>query len=70
MMEDSKILTTAREETNLYDGREWRINYWHWKKDRIYKLLHQNKNEDKEEEEEYTVKDMYDEMPEETWLRE
>src|SRR3972149_5223647 len=27
MLEDSGILTTEREETTLYDGREWRIHY-------------------------------------------
>src|SRR2546427_3850121 len=27
MLEDSGILTTEREETTLYDGREWRIPY-------------------------------------------
>ena len=26
MLEDATILTTEREETTLYDGREWRIN--------------------------------------------
>src|SRR2546428_1226914 len=28
MLEDSGILTTEREETTLYDGREWRIHHW------------------------------------------
>lgn len=37
MLEDSGLLTTDREETNLYDGREWRINYWLLKKDEIKK---------------------------------
>jgi len=27
MLEDLGILKTEREETTLYDGREWRINY-------------------------------------------
>src|SRR2546423_9075139 len=27
MLEDSGILTTEREETTLYDGREWRIHH-------------------------------------------
>src|SRR2546425_7189166 len=28
MLEDSGILTTEREETTLYDGREWRVHHW------------------------------------------
>src|SRR2546427_13123242 len=28
MLEDSGILTTEREETTLYDGREWRLRHW------------------------------------------
>jgi hypothetical protein len=39
MLEDSGLLTTEREETTLYDGREWRIHYWVFKKDRISELL-------------------------------
>src|SRR2546422_10790790 len=27
MLEDSGILTTEREETTLYDGREWRVHH-------------------------------------------
>lgn len=38
MLEDSGILTTEREETTLYDGREWRIHYWMFKKDKIAEL--------------------------------
>ncbi len=39
MLEDSGILTTEREETTLYDGREWRIHYWMFRKDRIHELV-------------------------------
>src|SRR3990172_6244578 len=38
MLEDTGILTTEREEPTLYDGREWRIHYWMFKKDRIAEL--------------------------------
>ncbi|WII08688.1 hypothetical protein O8W32_05815 [Methanomassiliicoccales archaeon LGM-DZ1] len=38
MMEDSGILYTEREEITLYDGREWRIHYWLFNRDRIMKL--------------------------------
>jgi len=67
MMEDSGILMTEREETTLYDGREWRINYWLFCKDRIHELTHKkgSKN-DEDDEDEQTV---YDEIPEEVWTR-
>ncbi len=35
MLEDAGILETERDETTLYDGREWRIHYWMFRKDRI-----------------------------------
>ncbi|MDO5852782.1 MAG: hypothetical protein Q4Q62_01715 [Thermoplasmata archaeon] len=39
MLEDSGILTTEREETTLYDGREWRIHYWLFRRERISELM-------------------------------
>jgi hypothetical protein len=41
MLEDTGILETERDETTLYDGREWRIHYWMFRKDRIYDLARQ-----------------------------
>ena len=38
MLEDSGILETERDETTLYDGREWRIHYWMIRKERIIEL--------------------------------
>ena len=67
MMEDSGILMTEREETTLYDGREWRINYWLFCKDRIHELTHKKqKKGDNEDEEDLTI---YDDIPEEVWTR-
>ena len=65
MLEDATILTTEREETTLYDGREWRINYWLFRKDKIRQLMDDDgKNGNKEEEE--TV---YDDIPLDAWDR-
>lgn len=41
-LEDTGILTTEREETTLYDGREWRIHYWLFRKERIMELINHN----------------------------
>ena len=38
MLEDTGILETERDETTLYDGREWRIHYWMFRKERIFDL--------------------------------
>ncbi len=63
MLEDSGILTTEREETTLYDGREWRIHYWLFRKERIYELA-DNAPALEQPEEELSV---YEEMPEDLW---
>jgi transcription initiation factor IIE alpha subunit len=63
MLEDSGILTTEREETTLYDGREWRIHYWMFRKERIAELVRAQK------EKEALEKDatVYDQFPEDLW---
>ena len=35
ILEEEGMLTTEREETTLYDGREWRTHYWQLKKNTI-----------------------------------
>src|SRR2546425_7643214 len=49
MLEDSGILTTEREETTLYDGREWRIHYRVVRKGRIAQLVQGQKAKEKGE---------------------
>ena len=64
MLEDSGILTTEREETTLYDGREWRIHYWMFRKDRIFELV-----EAQRAKEELGVgQTVYDDVPEDFWI--
>lgn len=38
MLEDLGILDTEREETTLFDGREWRIHYWFIRPENVKKL--------------------------------
>ena len=66
MMEDAGILTTEREETTLYDGREWRIHYWLFRHDKIDKLLKEGAEEDRA-----TSKPDFDyaDLPEDAWSR-
>ena len=66
MMEDAGILTTEREETTLYDGREWRIHYWLFRHDKIDKLLKEGCAAEKA-----AVKSDFDyaDLPEDAWSR-
>lgn len=65
MLEDSGLLTTEREETTLYDGREWRIHYWLFKKEKILQLA--GKGGDKDEVLDEDVRSIYEEIPESIW---
>jgi len=65
MLEDTGILTTEREETTLYDGREWRIHYWLFKRERIMELMSSTDRE-KESEVETSV---YSELTDDMWKR-
>ncbi len=69
MLEDEEILTTEREETTLYDGREWRIHYWTFRKDRIEEILQGRVKREEEEYPEIDDASIYDEVPEDIWLR-
>ncbi|MDR0778773.1 MAG: hypothetical protein LBE48_04995 [Methanomassiliicoccaceae archaeon] len=65
MLEDTGILTTEREETTLYDGREWRIHYWLFRRERIIELmssLDQTKTED-------VAESVYGDLPDDIWKR-
>jgi hypothetical protein len=65
MLEDSGLLTTEREETTLYDGREWRIHYWLFKKERILELVEASKVHEEANDEE--ASSVYEEIPEDVW---
>jgi hypothetical protein len=72
MLEDLGILKTEREETTLYDGREWRINYWTLKKGYISVLTGRskgNKQTLKNLGEKADDLNVYEELPEELWKR-
>ena len=56
MLEDAGILKTEREEITLYDGREWRIHYWHFCHDRIENIIEVGDSKKK------TAKNIYDDI--------
>ncbi len=64
MLEDAGLLTTEREETTLYDGREWRIHYWLFEKDKIIEKIQSETKKDEQSREEQNI---YDEIPDGVW---
>ncbi len=65
MLEDSGLLTTEREETTLYDGREWRIHYWIFRKEKIMQLVKTAKAKEAAPDFEPSI---YDDVPEDIWM--
>ncbi len=55
--------TTEREETTLYDGREWRIHYWMFRKERIAELVEAQKAKEEAEK----MGSIYDDVPDDFW---
>ena len=74
ILEEEGMLTTEREETTLYDGREWRTHYWIIKKDIILKYA-QNQNKrtrsvlsDKQTIDDISNEAIYDALEEDVWV--
>ena len=67
MLEDLDLLETEREETTLWDGREWRIHYWVLNKEKIFDVA--SGRVEKKEEIEENEEDIYSELPDEIWAR-
>ena len=65
MLEDAGLMETEREETTLYDGREWRIHYWLLKISEIQGRMATGPKYAPEDEE----PSVYDEIPEDIWSR-
>lgn len=65
MLEDAGLLTTEREETTLYDGREWRIHYWLFHLENIKNLASM---EPASEEERSEAANVYDDIPDGVWF--
>ncbi|MEA3558549.1 MAG: DUF6015 family protein [Candidatus Thermoplasmatota archaeon] len=65
MLEDFGLLVTEREETTLYDGREWRIHYWLLKKHTISDMA----SDDVDNCSTMDNYNVYEEIPDEVWAR-
>ena len=77
ILEEEGMLSTEREETTLYDGREWRTHYWQLKKEIILKYSKEknkqirttilDKNQPIPSIEESDEDDVYDQLEENIW---
>lgn len=50
ILEEEGLLSTEREETTLYDGREWRTHYWQLNKENILKFAKEGAKQQEEKE--------------------
>jgi hypothetical protein len=77
ILEEEGMLATEREETTLYDGREWRTHYWQLKKETILNFADEinkptrtkilEKNEPVHTVEETEDEDIYNQLEEDMW---
>ena len=72
ILEEEGMLTTEREETTLYDGREWRTHYWRLKKDTIVEYSKEADGIrdlliDKKQPRNVSDEDIYETMEEDLW---
>jgi len=74
ILEEEGMLTTEREETTLYDGREWRTHYWVIRKDIILKYARdENKRTGTVLSDKQTIGDIsdeaiYDNISDDQWI--
>lgn len=68
MMEDMGLLLTEREETTLYDGREWRIHYWLMRKDVVFREAEKGVEVIRRKDTEEDPSHIYEEIPDEVWF--
>ncbi len=71
MLEGENILTTSREQTRLYDGREWMIHYWSLNTSTILRYSIQGRCHPLKEttpEKKQNPTNIYNTLSEEKWL--
>ena len=73
ILEEEGMLTTEREESTLYDGREWRTHYWRLRKDVVLRYSKEANGErryliDKKQPVNVSDDDIYDNIDEDMWV--
>lgn len=67
ILEEEGMLTTEREETTLYDGREWRTHYWLFKKGAIKGMSDQEAARRRLKRANPSEEDVYHALPDDLW---
>jgi hypothetical protein len=72
ILQEGGMLTTEREESTLYDGREWRTHYWRLRKDKILRYSREAEGKrrylvDKKQLLSVSDDDIYDKLDENMW---
>ncbi|MEA3136908.1 MAG: hypothetical protein QOC71_1189 [Thermoplasmata archaeon] len=67
ILEEEGMLTTEREETTLYDGREWRTHYWLFKKTQVFLMSEEEREVRRRKKAQPTEATVYSQIPEEAW---
>ena len=73
ILEEEGMLTTEREESTLYDGREWRTHYWRLRKDTILRYSKEANGTrryliDKKQPVNVSDDDIYNAIDEDMWI--
>jgi len=73
ILEEEGMLTTEREESTLYDGREWRTHYWRLRKDTILRYSKEANGTrryliDKKQPVNVSDDDIYNNIDEDMWI--
>ena len=73
ILEEEGMLTTEREESTLYDGREWRTHYWRLRKDIILRYSKEANGArryliDKKQPVNVSEDDIYNTIDEDMWI--
>ena len=67
ILEEEGMLTTEREETTLYDGREWRTHYWLFKKNQVFLMSEEEREVRRRKKAQPTEATVYTQIPDEMW---
>jgi hypothetical protein len=67
ILEEEGMLTTEREETTLYDGREWRTHYWLFKKNQVFQMSEEEREIRRRRKARPSESDVYHQLPEDMW---
>ena len=67
ILEEEGLLTTEREETTLYDGREWRTHYWLFKRNQVFLMSEEEREVRRRKKAQPTEATVYSQVSDEMW---